>query len=91
MLLIVGGDVIENLIDKLKNIGFESIEHVSGRNNYTTIVHSKVNYIIILTDYVNHNLEEDVKKQAKKRNIPFLCSRHSWSCIYKKMQRRNII
>ena len=41
--------------------------------------------IIVLHDYVNHNLMYVTKKRAKEANIPVIFARRSWSSIYKKL------
>ena len=41
--------------------------------------------IIVLHDYVNPNLANVTKKQAKECNIPVVFAKRSWSSIYKKL------
>jgi hypothetical protein len=41
--------------------------------------------IIVLYDYVNHNLTDVIKKSAKELNIPVVFARRSWSSIYKRL------
>jgi hypothetical protein len=39
--------------------------------------------ILVLTDYVNHNLAKTVKSQAKDRELPILFCKRSCSAIAK--------
>jgi len=41
--------------------------------------------IIVLHDYIIHNLSNVTKKQAKESNIPVVFARRSCSSIYKKL------
>ncbi len=44
-----------------------------------------VDFIILLYDYVNHNLAYKIKKLAVNRNIPIVYAKRSWSSIYQKI------
>ncbi len=85
--LIVGGDHLGSIPKELKKIGVDDIKHMSGRNKNVIKrgMPMTMDLIIVLHDYVNHNLASVTKKQAKERNIPVVFAKRSWSSIYKKL------
>ncbi len=86
-ILIVGGDHLGSIPKELKKIGLDDIQHVSGRNKngIKKGIPVTVGLIIVLHDFVNHNLAHVIKKSAKKLNIPVIFARRSWSSIYTKL------
>lgn len=85
-ILVVGGDRLGNIPDKLNQIGAKEIKHITGRKCQNCRMKKSTDVVIVLTDYVGHNLCEAVKANAKAKDIPIIFSRRSWSCIYKKFQ-----
>jgi len=85
--LIVGGDHLGSIPKELKKIGVDDIRHMNGRNKNVIKkgMSTSMDLIIVLHDYVNHNLANVTKKQAKECNIPVVFARRSWSSIYKKL------
>ncbi|MBZ0109526.1 MAG: DUF2325 domain-containing protein [Candidatus Scalindua rubra] len=88
--LIVGGDHLGSIPKELKKIGVDDIRHMSGRNRNVIRrgMPMTMDLIIVLHDYVNHNLANVTKKQAKECNIPIVFAKRSWSSIYKKLPTR---
>lgn len=85
--LIVGGDHLGSIPKELKKIGVDDIRHMSGRNRNVIKkgMPIRMDLIIVLHDYVNHNLAKVTKKLAKEANIPVVFARRSWSSIYKNL------
>ncbi|MFQ5956797.1 MAG: DUF2325 domain-containing protein [Candidatus Brocadiales bacterium] len=85
--LIVGGDHLGSIPRELGKIGATKIEHVTGRNNkgIRNGMPEDMDLIILLYDYVNHNITNKVKEEARSRNIPIIFARRSWSSIYQKL------
>lgn len=87
-ILIIGADRLGNIETNLKDYGFGSITHINGRK--VKMVHKaipeQVDLILILTDYINHNLANVIKSKAKKRNIPTVFARRSWCSIAKTLE-----
>jgi hypothetical protein len=85
--LIVGGDHLGSIPKELKKIGVDNIRHMNGRNRNVIKrgMPMTMDLIIVLHDYVNHNLTNVTKKLAKESNIPVVFARRSWSSIYKKL------
>ncbi|XOS92071.1 DUF2325 domain-containing protein [Brevibacillus laterosporus] len=62
-ILIIGGDRLGNILQILEEVGYKKIHHITGRKSSETSlkIPSDVKMILVLTDFVNHNL-------AKKSN-----------------------
>ncbi|MDT2046105.1 dihydroorotate dehydrogenase [Priestia aryabhattai] len=88
-LLVVGGDNIEGLIEKLKKSGFDHVFHCNGRKaNMTKIsIPKKIDAILILTNYINHNLSLAIKRQAQERKIPVYYAKRSWWAIQEEVKK----
>ncbi|KMK76918.1 DUF2325 domain-containing protein [Alkalihalobacillus pseudalcaliphilus] len=83
-LLIVGGDKLGNIPKKLEDIGFGEIIHFSGRKTQTVKkeIPCHVELVLVLTDFINHNLTSALKKRAAEQNIPICYAKRSWCSIY---------
>lgn len=90
-LMIVGADNLGSIRDNVKSLGFEEIIHLDGRKkskfrNFE--IPSETDFVLVMTDYINHAVMRKVKKAAKDRGVSVIYARRSWSAIYKKLQRR---
>ncbi|MCP5003053.1 MAG: DUF2325 domain-containing protein [Planctomycetes bacterium] len=85
--LIVGGDHLGAIPKQLKKVGIDRVRHIDGRNRSVIKKGMPVSMdiIIVLHDYVNHNLVTVIKRSAREREIPIIFARRSWSSIYKKL------
>lgn len=87
--LIVGGDNLGSIVRELTKFGFPEIHHFSGRSNQK--IHDRIpqtpEFIIVLYDYVNHNLSAKIKKLANSRGIPIIYAKRSWPAIYEKIMK----
>nr|WP_295970858.1 DUF2325 domain-containing protein [uncultured Bacillus sp.] len=83
-LLIIGADHLGVIPEKLTSVGFKKILHMSGRKVQMVKrdIPENISCILILTDYVNHNLTSVIKKRAKNQSIPIFYAKRSWSSIY---------
>lgn len=83
-ILIVGGDHLGNIKEKLEHLGYQKILHIKGRRDSDVRLHipKEVKMILVLTDYVNHNLAKNIKLRAKERELPIVFSRRAWSDIH---------
>lgn len=83
-LLIIGADHLGVIPEKLSSVGFKKILHMNGRKVQMVKrdIPASINCILILTDYVNHNLTAVIKKRAKSQSIPVFYAKRSWSSIY---------
>ena len=90
-LMIVGADSLGSIKDNVKSLGFEEITHLNGRKkskfkNFE--IPAKTDYVLVMTDYINHAVMRKVKRAAKDRGVSVIYARRSWASIYKKLQRR---
>lgn len=85
--LIVGGDHLGSIPRELGRLGVTKIRHLTGRDRQGTRdgIPEEMDLIIVLYDYVNHNLTYRVKEMARARDIPIIYARRSWSSIYQKL------
>ncbi|ABO68112.1 MULTISPECIES: DUF2325 domain-containing protein [Geobacillus] len=83
-LLVVGADHLGNITDKLVNSGFREIIHVNGRkvNMVKRDIPEHVDAVLVMIDYINHNLAKKVKEKAKSKDKPIYFVKRSWSSIY---------
>lgn len=86
MVLIIGGDHLGSIAQNLQSLGFTAIHHVKGRTEKRVDIPVDTEMVVVLIDYVNHNLARWVKDQAKARNLPIIFSRRSWSAICQSLQ-----
>lgn len=88
-ILIVGGDHLGSIPRELDKLGFSDIFHVTGRSHQKVHdgIPATVDFIIVLCNYINHNLVDKIKKYAASRGIPIVYAKRSWSSIYQKIKR----
>lgn len=92
-LMIVGADNLGSIRDNVKNLGFDKINHIPGRKkskfrNFN--IPADTDFVLVMTDYINHAVMNKVKKAAKDKGISIVYARRSWSSIYKKLKKRSI-
>ncbi len=84
-ILIIGGDNINKISDVLKSLGASKIKHWDARNKASVCrkaIPVDTNCVVMLTSFLNHNAMKHFKIEAKKRNLPLICSKKSVNCIY---------
>ncbi|EGL83000.1 Uncharacterized conserved protein UCP020408 [Caldalkalibacillus thermarum TA2.A1] len=84
-LLVVGGDHLGNITDQLKALGVCHICHLSGRKcqQVKREIPKNIDAVLVLTDYINHNLSKVIKQRAKEQKVPIYFAKRSWCSIYK--------
>lgn len=87
--LVIGGDRIQNIKDKLRENGFDIIEHVSGRkkSDKKVKIPYKTDLVLVLTDYVGHRVVELIKEESKKCDKKVVFSKRCWSCMEEPVKR----
>lgn len=86
MVLVIGGDHLGAIAGNLAGLGFGDVHHVKGRNEKRVDIPAGTQLILVLVDYVNHNLAKWVKEQAKAQGLPIVFARRSWSAICQSLQ-----
>ncbi|MCP4971427.1 MAG: DUF2325 domain-containing protein [Arcobacter sp.] len=83
--LIIGGDKIDTIKGILEQFGDFSITHWDTRKKSSACrkdIPQNTDYILMLTDFINHNAMYKYRKEAKKKNIPLICTKRSASAVY---------
>lgn len=86
--VVVGGDHLGHIERKLYERGVSELIHVSGRkksDNKRVVLNRQTAAVLIFTDYINHNLMDEVKSQARCLNIPVIFAKRSWSSVEQKL------
>jgi hypothetical protein len=88
-LLVVGADHLGTITDKLISSGFNEIIHLDGRkvNMVKRDIPEHIDIILVMTDYVNHNLAKVIKQKAKNQEKPIYFVKRSWSSIHPVIQK----
>lgn len=86
--LIVGGDHLGSIPKELDKMGVNEVKHMSGRSTQKIRngIPETMDFIIVLCDYVNHNLSHKIKEYANSKAIPVVYAKRSWSSIYQKIK-----
>jgi hypothetical protein len=81
MVILVGADRLGNIEDLLKQRGFSTFKHITGRHpkSQKSIPTSTAGaeLMILFTDFVGHNVMRNFRKQAKEQKIPFIACKRS--------------
>ena len=83
--LIIGADEITPIKNMLKEFGVKTINHWDARKKSSAPkkkIPQNTDLIVMLTSFLNHNTMHKYKTEAKKKDIPFICSKRSVSCVY---------
>lgn len=83
--LVIGADDISQIKEMFLNLGVKNVSHWDARKKSSApkkVLSQNLDCIVMITSFLNHNTMYKYKTQAKKRNIPFICSKRSTSCVY---------
>jgi hypothetical protein len=77
--LIVGGDYIDGLVEELAGLGLARVEHWHGRKvrDLNRTIPADMDLVVVLFDYVSHNLLRKVKSDAQRQGLKVIYSRRS--------------
>lgn len=84
-ILIIGGDKISQISNMLENLGAKKVNHWDARKKSSAPkkkIPQDTNCIIMITSFLNHNTMLKYKNEAKKKEIPFICTKRSLNCVY---------
>lgn len=94
-ILLVGGDRLGNITRNLIEYDFKNIEHISGRKNgdKKLKISPKTDLVLLLVDYVGHQLIETVKQESRKSDVKIVFSKRSWTYMENTIKEyaRNIL
>lgn len=85
---IVGADVLGNIPANLSKAGVKSLKHFKGRKRISEDIQipADTDLILVITDYISHNIAELIKRKAKEASLPVVFSKRSWSHLQEKIQ-----
>ncbi|MFD3158604.1 DUF2325 domain-containing protein [Haloimpatiens sp. FM7330] len=86
--LVIGGDKLGTIPNNLKKKGFDTIKHISGRRkkHRTFELPMNTDVVLVLTDYVGHQITKVIKRQCKKCSAKIVFSKRCWTCIEKDVE-----
>ena len=90
---VVGGDYLGGIEKNLYAMGVTELIHICGRKSSGKKIKfpRDTAFVLVLTDYVNHNTAQTVKSMAKARTIPVIFAKRSWSSVEEKLQAASFI
>jgi len=85
-ILILGGDTISPITKLLLELGVEEVTHWDARNykNGTKKqkkIPSKIDMVLMLTNFLNHNAMKHYKNEAKSKGLPIVYSTRNLHCV----------
>jgi len=85
-LLILGGDRINPILTLLEGLGVTDIIHWTARNQKNgrkkaKRIPSKVDMVLMLTNFLNHNTMLYYKAEAKAKDLPIVYSTRNVDCV----------
>ncbi|OIJ14495.1 dihydroorotate dehydrogenase [Anaerobacillus alkalilacustris] len=88
-LLVVGADHLGTIPQKLGELGFSEVIHLNGRKVQMVKreIPENIDSILVLTDYINHNLAKTLKKKAQDQSVPVYYAKRSWCSIYQALSK----
>jgi len=84
-ILLIGGDKVATIKEKLGDLGVTKINHWDARKKSSACkkaIPQDTQCVIMLTSYLNHNAMKHFKSEAKKKQIPLVCTKSSANCVY---------
>ena len=87
--MVVGGDRLKHITDRLAVEGFNEVIHLDGRksNMVKREIPEHIGVVLVITDFINHNMAKVIKEKAKKQKKPIYFVKHSWSAIRKVIEQ----
>lgn len=87
-ILVVGADHLGDIPKYLGGLGYTTVKHIKGRKRCLEKqlhIPSNTKMVLVLTDYIDHNIARAVKQKAKGNNVPIVFAKRSWSEISSKL------
>ena len=84
--LILGGDKIDPIKKILINLGVDEIIHWTARNQKNSrkknrVIPTKVNMVLMLTNFLNHNAMKHYRTEAKSKDLPIVYTTRNVDCV----------
>lgn len=87
--VIVGGDHLGTIGERLRSIGVTELIHVTGRkakHRNGIKLPREAACVIVFTDYINHLTASAVKEAAKSLDIPTVFAKRCWSSVEERLK-----
>jgi len=84
--LVLGGDKIDPIRQVLMELGVDNIIHWTARNQKNgrkkdKVIPSKVNMVVMLTNFLNHNAMKHYRAEAKAKALPIVYATRNVECV----------
>lgn len=81
MILIVGGDSVEAITQRMKTTSWSAVKHWSGRRSrdLQRSLPRDTETVVIMLDRISHTLARKVRAEAGRRGIPVVFMGRKWS------------
>ena len=92
--VVIGADYLGAIEKNLYAAGVTELVHVSGRKALDRNKHSlpkATAFVLVLTDFVNHNTAKSIKNSAKAQSIPVIYAKRSWRSVEEKLKDGRIL
>ncbi|WP_425061391.1 hypothetical protein SCACP_23750 [Sporomusa carbonis] len=86
--VVIGADYLGAIEKKLRELGITEIAHITGRcpgEIKKISIPKTAAFVLVFTDYVNHNIAKVVKNQAKAQDVPLVYAKRSWCAVEQKL------
>lgn len=83
--LVIGGDKIDAIRSLLALLGVSCVTHWDARKKSSIckkIIPMDTDCVVMLTTFLNHNAMKHFRSEAKKKELPIICSKHNISSLY---------
>ena len=93
-IVVFGGDSLGKIEKNLYAWGITNMVHISGRKPFDkkkSTLPKTTSFVLVLTDYVNHNTAKSAKTLAKEQAVPIIYAKRSWCSIEGQLQSDRIL
>ncbi|WP_378954183.1 DUF2325 domain-containing protein [Pelosinus sp. sgz500959] len=93
-IVVIGADYLGIIEKNLYSLGVTELTHIDGRkvqNQNKINIPQKTDFVLVLTDYVNHNTAKMIKAIAKTKDIPLVFSKRSWGSVEEKIMSAGVM
>ncbi len=93
-IVVIGADYLGIIEKNLYSLGIKELTHIDGRkvqNQNKINIPKKTDFVLVLTDYVNHNTAKMIKEVARTKDIPLVFSKRSWGSVEEKIMSAGVM
>ena len=93
-IVVFGADYLGGIEKNLSACGVTKLVHVSGRkalDRNKSCLPKTTAFILVLTDFVNHNTAKAAKTLGKSNDIPVVYAKRSWCSVEEKLKDAQLL